>query len=117
MLTRILVCTVLVVGLTQGANAQSTGTTTPTNKISAQSTQTIPQELRQKLTTAGFTDVHIIPSSFLVSAKDKGGDPVMMRIGPNSMTVLTEEPVSQTTGNGASSSTGTKSTGSSTMNR
>jgi hypothetical protein len=103
MFTRILVCSVLAAGLTQGAYAQSTATPPTASKATAQSNQSIPQELRQKLTADGFTDVHIMPSSFLVSAKNKSGEPVMMRISPDSMTVLTEEPADQTTGSGADS--------------
>jgi hypothetical protein len=103
MFTRILVCTVLAAGLSQAAYAQGTATPAATSKTSAQGTQNIPQELRQKLTADGYTEVKIMPSSFLVSAKNKSGEPVMMRIGPDSMTVLTEEPVAQTTGSGAAS--------------
>ena len=100
MFTRILVCTLLTAGLSQAAYAQGTATPPAT-----QNTQSIPQELRQKLTAAGFTEVNVMPSSFLVSAKNKSGEPVLMRIGPDSMTVLTEEPVAQTTGSGATSTT------------
>ncbi len=53
-----------------------------------QSAQSLPQELKQKLTSQGFTNVQIVPGSFIVSAKDKQGDPVTMIIGPNSMTVF-----------------------------
>jgi hypothetical protein len=34
--------------------------------------------------------VNVVPGSFLVSAKDKCGDPVTMVIGPNSMMMLTQ---------------------------
>lgn len=53
-----------------------------------QSAQNVPQELQQKLTSQGFTDVKVVPDSFLVSAKDKQGYPVTMLIGPNSLTVF-----------------------------
>ena len=105
MFTRILVCTFLTTGLSQAAYAEGAVAPPATNNTSAQTTQSIPQELRQKLTADGFTEVHIMPSSFLVSAKNKSGESVLMRIGPDSMTVLTEEPVAQTTGSGATSTT------------
>ncbi len=54
-----------------------------------QAAQSVPQELQQKLTAQGFTDVKVVPDSFLVSAKDKQGYPVTMLIGPNSLTVFT----------------------------
>jgi hypothetical protein len=43
----------------------------------------------EALTDQGFSDVKVVPDSFLVSAKDKQGYPVTMLIGPNSLTVFT----------------------------
>jgi hypothetical protein len=54
-----------------------------------QTTHSIPQEIRDKLKAEGFSDVKVVPGSYLVSAKDKNGDPVTMIIGPNSMTMFT----------------------------
>ena len=109
MMTRLFASALLVVGLSQAALAQ---TSTQQNQRSGaaentQAPENLPQELRQKLTSAGFTEVKVVPSSFVVSAKDKDGRPVMMRITPTSMTVLTELPVSSTptTGAGSDSST------------
>jgi hypothetical protein len=53
----------------------------------------VRQELASNLRQAGFTDVRIIPDSFLVQAKDKSGNPVTMFISPNSMTVSSSERV------------------------
>lgn len=78
-------CAVLIPGV---AFAQSTASTANDNSAS-QSSQSLPQQIQQKLTNQGFTDVKVVPGSFLVSAKDKQGDPVTMIIGPNSMTVFT----------------------------
>jgi hypothetical protein len=73
-----------------------------------QSTQqngpTISARLRQSLTQAGFTDVHVMPESFLVRAKDKDGNPVMMVVNPDSVT-------SVTTVGGANSATGSPGAG------
>jgi len=70
-----------------------------------QNDQNLPQELRNKLTEAGFTDVKVVPSSFFVTAKSKDGQDVMMRISPSSMTMLTELPADRTstTGGGSNS--------------
>jgi hypothetical protein len=46
----------------------------------------IRQDLRDRLTKAGYTDVKIMPSSFFVRAKDEQGNPVEMAIGPDSFT-------------------------------
>ena len=50
----------------------------------------LSQKLRDDLTKAGFTDITIMPSSFLVRAKDSQGNPVMMVINPDSLTEVTE---------------------------
>jgi hypothetical protein len=84
-------------------NADNTGDprAAATNEGGASSqTQSLPQELKQKMQTAGFSNIEIIPGSYLVSAKNKNGKDVLMRIGPHSMTVLT---ASSTTGQGGSS--------------
>jgi hypothetical protein len=55
-----------------------------------QSQQSIRQQVQNNLTQAGYTDIKIMPESFLVRAKDKNGNPVMMVINPDSITSLTE---------------------------
>src|SRR5436190_2137630 len=39
---------------------------------------------------AGCTEIQVMPSSFLVRAKDPDGNPVMMVINPDSITAVTE---------------------------
>ncbi len=51
----------------------------------------ISERLRNDLTKAGFTDITIMPSSFLVRAKDSQGNPVMMVINPDSFTEVTQQ--------------------------
>jgi hypothetical protein len=51
----------------------------------------ITPRLRADLGKAGFTNITIVPSSFLVRAKDSEGNAVMMVINPDSVTALTEE--------------------------
>ena len=99
---------VLVAALAQGAYAQtgSSSNASPSMQGTAQQAQSLPAEIKNKLTQDGFTNVSVVPGSFVVSAKDRHGDPVTMMIGPNSMTVLTSiNPQNQqTTGSGSSSS-------------
>ena len=47
------------------------------------------QKLRDDLTRAGFTNITIMPSSFLVRARDSEGNPVMMVVNPDSLTEVT----------------------------
>jgi methionine-rich copper-binding protein CopC len=103
MMTRLLASAVLVVGLSQATLAQSSGQQNqPSNSAENTSApEALPQGLRQHLTSAGFTDVKIVPSSFVVSAKDKSGHPVLMHITPNSMTLMTEIPVGDQSTTGA----------------
>jgi hypothetical protein len=122
MFTRLLVLAALAVPMSQAALAQNSGNPNPSqspsasqsNQNSTQSSSTsqeqdvrnIPQHLRQQLSDAGFKDITIVPGSFFVSAKDKNDRDVMMRITPQSVTVLTESPMdtSSTTGQGQSGS-------------
>ena len=55
-----------------------------------QKQQSVGSHLKNNLEQAGFTNVQVMPSSFLVKAKDKDGNPVMMIINPDSVTELTE---------------------------
>jgi len=55
-----------------------------------QQTQTPGEKLRQNLQSAGFSDIQLMPSSFLVRAKDRDGNPVMMVVNPDSITAVTE---------------------------
>jgi hypothetical protein len=50
--------------------------------------QNLPQKIHDKLTAKGFKDVVVVPNSFIVRAKDKDDNPVMMLIGPNGMTMI-----------------------------
>ena len=70
--------------------AQSPAPKTQDNNpgMSDQEIQHGPQKLREKLTEDGYTDVKIAPGSYIVSAKDKDGNKVVMMIGPNSMTMM-----------------------------
>lgn len=46
------------------------------------------QKIKQDLQAAGFTDVNVVAESFVVQAKTKDGDPVVMTVGPHGMTVF-----------------------------
>lgn len=54
------------------------------------------QQVRQKITSDlrsdGYTDIHVIPDSFLVHAKNKQGEPVVMIINPDSVFAVTQVP-------------------------
>jgi hypothetical protein len=111
----------LVLGATGAALAQ-TGTSTtsqPNTSNSSASTNSsasgaqMRDRLINNLKQAGFTNVQVQAESFLVRAKDKDGDPVMMVINPDSLTEVVGANPSATNGEGRSSASGsqTESTG------
>jgi len=111
MFARLLVSMSMAAALAVPAFAADATTADPASQsTAAQPTQNLPEQIRSKLQQDGFTNVSIVPGSFLVSAKDKNGDPVTMVIGPNSMMMLTQIPnsSSSTTGRGSGSSTSSK---------
>ncbi len=52
------------------------------------------EKIRAKLTEDGYKDITILPTTYAVSATDKTGKPVLLLIGPQSLTILqgTENP-------------------------
>lgn len=99
-------------GPTQGAaaSAGSMGKTTSPNGQGAMNGQThIAQKMREDLSKAGFTDIQIMPSSFLVRAKNSSGNPVMMVINLDSVTAITEENTNASSANNSSHMGGTTS--------
>lgn len=79
----------------QSSSSDSTSTIgTPAPGMSASS---IRNHLMQDLKKAGYTDVKIVPASFVAEAKDKQGHPVTMMISPDSFTTITEVPQSTST--------------------
>jgi len=62
-------------------------TTSPTTENTSQNVAAA-QKIKQDLSSAGFTDVKVVAESFVVQAKSKDGDPVLMTIGPHGMSVF-----------------------------
>lgn len=85
---------------------QNTAPQAAQNRNAPQSTQTIQESLQSDLGRAGFTDIQLVPSSFLVRAKDPDGNPITMVLTPESFTAVEVAPGSledQDTSNGAPS--------------
>lgn len=84
----------LALAVSGAAFAQSpTGVTPLSPPVAAtpqradQSALTI-EKLTQDLQKAGFSDVKILEDAFLVQAKTKDGNPILMTIGPHGMSAL-----------------------------
>jgi hypothetical protein len=56
-------------------------------KADQQSAPTI-EKLTQDLQKAGFSEVKVLQDAFLVQAKTKDGNPILMTIGPNGVSAL-----------------------------
>jgi hypothetical protein len=75
---------------TSAVNSAPTRNGTSEINNAEQTGKNLPQEIQAKLKEDGFTNVKVVPGSFIVSAKDKRGEPVTMMIGPNSMMMVTQ---------------------------
>jgi len=53
-------------------------------------TAQIAQQIRSNLEKAGFKNIKLMPSSFMVRATDQNNNPVMMVINPDSITEISE---------------------------
>jgi hypothetical protein len=82
--------TVSSAALAQAAGSNSGAAPAATTTANPQPVgSSVRQQLTNGLQQSGFTDIKVVPDSFLVQAKDKSGNPVTMFIGPNSATEVT----------------------------
>ncbi|WP_414474502.1 hypothetical protein [Microvirga sp. M2] len=79
------------------------------------------QKLTQDLQSAGFSDVKVVEEAFVVQAKTREGNPIVMTIGPNGMSAfeaITSGPASTgSTGSSGSSSTNPNASGGATQQK
>ena len=105
------------VSLATPALAQSATTTSPqaSSQPSNGSKQDLAaaQQIQQDLKKAGFTDVKVVAESFVVQAKSKDGNPVVMTIGPHGMSVFEAMNANASGSSSGSSSQGTTGSSSS----
>ncbi|OSI60301.1 hypothetical protein BSZ22_31415 [Bradyrhizobium canariense] len=108
MKTTLLAALLLAATVSGPALAQSGTSSTGTSQSAATSGQTTAaQKIQDDLKKAGFTDIKVVAESFVVQAKTKDGNPMVMTIGPHGMSVF-EAMNTTTTGSGlANKSQGT----------
>src|ERR1700691_5891137 len=75
-----------------GATAeQSVNPATGSSSVTGMSAHgSIRTQLQSMLQNQGFSDVRVIPSSFLVRAKDKDGNPILMSVSPDAITEVAD---------------------------
>ena len=76
----------LLAGVSSAALAQSNSHSTTG---ASNGSSNLRQEVTANLQQSGFSNVKVVPDSFLVQANDKSGNAVTMFITPNSMTEVT----------------------------
>lgn len=103
---RLYLITAIVLAASGAAVAQTSQSPSnaPAQGSQGSSQQPLPQRIQQKLKSQGFTDVKVMPEGYIVSAKDKDGDPVTMIIGPNSIAMFTVTPSSASSNQSSSNS-------------
>ena len=79
-----------------------TATNGPTHNTAAGG-MAIREQVKHDLEQAGFTNVRVMPESFLVRANDKAGHPVMMVINPDSVMAVTNLSATSSGANGPNS--------------
>jgi hypothetical protein len=70
------------------SNGQQANQNTQSNSHSAQQSLVAAQKIKQDLQREGFTDVKVVAESFVVQGKSPDGNPVVMTIGPQGMSVF-----------------------------
>jgi hypothetical protein len=68
-------------------NDQTSSSQNAKNNGGAQNIAAV-QKIRQDLESAGLTDVKVVAESFVIQAKSKDGDPMVMTVGPHGMSVF-----------------------------
>ncbi len=95
---------IIVLAVCPATFAQSQNPTSSSQAASQQSSNpnqnpAAAQQIQQDLKKVGFTDVKVVAESFVVQAKTKDGNPVVMTIGPHGMSVF--EAMNGTSGSGS----------------
>jgi hypothetical protein len=75
--------------LAQDAPAQ-TAAAAGQQDVANQSVQSFEQRVQQRLTEAGFSNIEMVPTSILIRAIDRDGNPVMLALSPDSFSQLLE---------------------------
>ena len=72
------------------AQSTSSNQSSDSSSSSSQSNVALQQKIKADLQQTGFSNVQVMPQSFLVRAHDKQDRPVMMIINPDGVTAVTQ---------------------------
>ena len=105
-------CLALPAVAAETSQSSSSGNTAEMGQpVRGMNTVSVRQHIVQDLEKAGYTNINVVPASFVAQAKDKEGQPVTMLISPDSITTIIQEPMSNKSASTQSTS-GTKMAGS-----
>jgi hypothetical protein len=93
---RLLISTVVslawvVPAMAQDAPRQAPAAASTTHEqrdVVNQGAQSFEQRVQQRLTQAGFSNIEMVPTSILIRAIDRDGNPVMLALSPDSLAAL-----------------------------
>jgi hypothetical protein len=66
-----------------------------------QGAQSFEQRVQQRLRQAGFSNIEMVPTSILIRAMDRDGNPVMLALSPDSLSELLDVSGGQNDGSGS----------------
>jgi hypothetical protein len=75
---------------TNQPNAQPPANASQTADATANAKGSLRAQVREMLQREGFTDIHVVPSSLMIRAKDKDGNPVIMSVSADSFAEVSE---------------------------
>ncbi|MGO9949278.1 MAG: PRC-barrel domain-containing protein [Steroidobacteraceae bacterium] len=96
--TALLLCTTAAMAQNNAPNTPTASPSASTANTGTTSTTRLRDNIRGMLQRSGFSDIRIMPSSFMIRAKDQQGNPVMMSVSPGSVTEVSELGTSSGTG-------------------
>lgn len=77
------------------SSSSSSSNTASQHPMSQADLQKVEQKITNDLKSDGYTNVQVMPNSFLVHATNKHNNPVMMIINPDSVVAVTQLPAKQ----------------------
>jgi hypothetical protein len=93
--------------LSQASMAQTPNNSQNDSANQATAGQHMRSNLRNMLDKAGYKDIRVAPTSFVIHAKDADGNPVVMSVSPDSFTEVTDMNNGATTGSAGNGNAGT----------
>jgi hypothetical protein len=81
--------------------AAAASTTHDQQDVENQGVRSFEHRVQQRLMQAGFSNIEMVPTSILIRAMDRDGNPVMLSLSPDSLAALLEAPGGQNDGSGS----------------